>query len=132
MKDKTLVESVKAILKLPVRCMHGSKQIFKFSDKIEDIADIQFLGTTCQYNVSLNKRSVNIMIWWYGDPSVARRAPIIQIPLSEEESTEVRELFNNAAESFKQECMLAIKLPMLTTPSTTTDSLIEEDENCKQ
>ena len=132
MKDKTLVESVKAILKLPVRCIRSSKQIFKFNDKIDDISDIQFLGTTCKYNLSLNKHSVNIMIWWYGDPSTARRAPIIQIPLSEDEYKEIRELFNNAAETFKQECLLAIKLPMLATPPTTIDPLSNEDENCKQ
>ena len=129
MKDKTLVESVKAILKLPM-CHFTEKGITKINEPFKAVM-ANFLGDMHQYGVCLFKHHVNITIWFHApDSSVSRRSPLMQIPLTENESEELHKLFNDALARFKQECVTALKLPMLTSLPTTIDSL-SEDENCK-
>ena len=128
MKDKTLVESVKAILKLPI--LHFTEHgIVKINEPFTALA-ANFIGNGRQYGVFLFKRHVNITIWWCnGNYDVKRRSPLMQIPLTEKESEELQKLFNEALERFKQECLFELKLPLLSTPSTIVDFSSEEDNS---
>lgn len=128
MKDKTLVESVKAILKLPM--LHFTEHgIVKINEPFTTLA-ANFIGNGRQYGVYLFKHHANVTIWWCnGNYDVKRRSPSMQIPLTEKESGELQKLFNEALERFKQECLLELKLPLLSTLSTIADSSLEEDNS---
>lgn len=122
MKDKTIFESIKAILKLPVIQIYTRKNI-KLNETISDPETVTFAYKNTRYDITLNKTAIIIR---FRDPHIIGTeyygSPSFTISINETESKELKTLFDDAIEKYRNQCINVLKTPWLFSQNNTPNT----------